>query len=592
MNAGVTKNEVQNVQKGTKLKNFVFISIIIFILLMLAITAQFVYAVLKYDNIYKGVYINGINAGGYTATELETLLNKNYKDSLNDLEVTLNVKNISEKFSFSDIGVSCNIQEVIDKAYSIGRSGNIIKRLRELLEVRKNGMQVNINITFDREKLAGIIQSLYDKTFIPVKEADLIIEEDSIKLRTGHHGESIDKDYVMSEVEKLVNSFEGGVIDVPLIITNPAKISVDDLYKRIKRDPVNAYPKVVNNKVEIVPHVPGIEIDRSYLESVVAELENIEDIEKELQVSFITPEITTEKANELLFRDVLATKSTYFSTSGTNNANRGENIKLAASKINGKILAPGEVFSFNEVVGKRTAEAGYKTANVYSNGRVIDDIGGGICQVSTTLYNAVLYSDLEVIQRRNHTFTVGYVPSGMDATVSYGSVDFQFRNSTNWPIKIQSRVTDNHVYFTLIGTNETPGKKVEIVTEVVKTTPFTTKYFDDPTLPEGTTKVKQSGKNGCVVNTYKIIKINGEVVSRTKLHTSTYIPLQEEIIRGTKKVENPPQQQQPPQSETDGTDTESSGNMPSGQDQNGNGNGNASPPEETSGETADTDNNN
>jgi len=590
MNAETTRNEVQNVYKRSKHKNIVFISIIIFILLMLAITAQFVYAVLKYDNIYKGIHINGLNVGGYTISELESLLNKNYKDNLNGLEITLKVKNISETVSFSDLGVSCNIQEVVDKAYSIGRSGNIFKRLRELLEVRKNGAQINIDITFDKEKLANVVQSLYDKTFIPVKEADLVIEGNKIVLCTGHHGESIDKDYAMSEVEKLVNSYEGGVIEIPVNVAPPAKINVDDLYNRISRKPVNAYAKVTNNTVEIVPHVPGIEIDRAYLESVVAELENIEDIEKELQVTFITPEITTDKAKELLFRDVLATKSTYFSTSGTNNANRGENIKLAASKINGKILAPGEIFSFNDVVGKRTAEAGYKTANVYSAGRVIDDIGGGICQVSSTLYNAVLYSDLEVVQRRNHTFTVGYVPNGLDATVSYGSVDFQFRNSTNWPIKIQAKVTDNHVYFTLIGTNESPGKKVEIETEVVKTTPFTTKYYDDPTLPEGTTKVKQSGKNGYVVNTYKIIKLNGEVVSRTKLHTSTYIPLQEEIIRGTKKVEISPQQ--PPKSGTGGTDAEPPDNPQSNPDRNGSGNGGASPQEETSEETTGTENNN
>jgi len=600
MNAGTAKNEIQNVRKRSKKKNFIFVSLIIFILLLWAITIQLVYALLTYDSIYKGVYINGFNVGGYKISELESLLNKDYKDNLSNLEITLKVKNVSEKFNFSDIGASCNIQEVIDKAYSIGRKGNVFERLRELLEIRKNGMNVNIDITFDKEKLGNIIQSLYEKTFIPLKNPEVVFEGNRILLRTGHHGENIDKEYIMSEVEKLVNSYKDGVIEIPIIVAQPEKINVDDLYKQISKEPVNAYAKVVNNNVEIVPHELGIKIDRSYLESVVTDLENAEDIEKELQFAYVTPEITTEKANNLLFKDVLASKSTHFSTSGTNNMNRGENIRLAASKINGKILAPGEVFSFNDVVGKRTAEAGYKSANVYSGGKVIDDIGGGICQVSSTLYNAVLYSDLEVVQRRNHTFTVGYVPHGLDATVSYGSVDFKFKNSTNWPIKILAKVTDtNNVVFTIIGTNESPSKKIEIITEEVKTTPYTTKYYDDPTLPEGTTKVKQSGKNGYVVNTYKITKINGEVVSRTKLHTSTYVPLEEEIIRGTKKVETPTSTPQPPQSQTgdtgstNGTNSESSATSPTEPANNDSSNVNASPSEETTDEeTADTDSNN
>jgi len=600
MNAGTAKNEIQNVRKRSKPKNFVFVSLIIFILLLWAITIQLVYALLTYDNIYKGVYVNGFNVGGYTISELESFLNKEYKDGLSDLEITLKANDISEKFSFSDIGVTCNIQEVIDEAYSIGRKGNVFERLSELLKIRKNGVNVNIDITLDKEKLDNVIQSLYEKTFIPVKNAEVVFEENRILLRTGHHGENIDKDYVMSEVEKLVNSYKGGVIEIPIIVTQPEKINVDDLYKQISKEPVNAYAKVVNNNVEIVPHELGIKIDRPYLESVVTDLENAEDIEKELQFDFITPEITTEKANKLLFRDVLASRSTHFSTSGTNNMNRGENIKLAASKINGKILAPGEVFSFNDVVGKRTAEAGYKSANVYSGGKVIDDIGGGICQVSSTLYNAVLYSDLEVVQRRNHSFTVGYVPLGLDATVSYGSVDFKFKNSTNWPIKILAKVTNtNDVVFTIVGTNESPGKKVEIVTEEVKTTPYTTKYYDDPTLPEGTTKVKQSGKTGHVVNTYKIIKINGKEVSRSKIHTSTYVPLEEEIIRGTKKVEPTTPQTQPTQSETgstdstNGTNSGSSATSPTEPASNDSSGVNASPSEGNIDEgTADTDNNN
>jgi hypothetical protein len=201
--------------------------------------------------------------------------------------------------------------------------------------------------------------------------------------------------------------------------------------------------------------------------------------------------------------------------------------------INGKILLPGEVFSFNDTVGPRSEDGGYKTAHTYVAGKVIDGIGGGICQVSSTLYNAVLNADLEVVERRNHMFTVGYVPYGQDATVSYGTTDFRFKNSTSWPIKLNATVTkNNYIIFTFLGTNENPDKKVIMTQKIIKNIPFEIKYIDDPTLPAGKTIVKQEGKQGLIVETYKTIKDGTKVISQTKIHTSKYSPLTEEVRRG------------------------------------------------------------
>lgn len=553
MNAVITKNEAQNVVK--KPKKFIWISLIIFILIMLSIAAQFSYALLGHDQIYTGITVNGLAAGGLTKDELASLLNKNYLERLNDLEIILKAETAEEKFSFSDISVSYDIETAIEEAYAKGRSGNMFKRLKDLLYLRKNGLDISLNNTFDKQKLDSIVQKLYNKTYIPVKEASIISEGNEVKFLSGQKGQSIDIDSISTEVEALVKVFSEGTIEISTIITEPQKLDLDNLYNQIYREPKNAYAKVENNKAIIVPHVMGIEVDKQYLESLIPELEMLVNSQKTISVSLVTPEITTEKAEQLLFKDVLATRSTHFSSSTASEQNRGQNIKLAVNKINGKILAPGEVFSFNDIVGRRSEANGFKVAHVYQNGKVIEGVGGGICQVSSTLYNSVLLSDLEVVERRNHSLIVGYLPIGTDASVSYGYVDFKFKNSTQWPIKINAKVTENNqIIFTLIGTNMTPGKSIEIATETIKTVPYTTKYIDDPSLPEGTTRVIQSGKNGYTVDTYKIVKQDGKIISKKKIHTSVYKMLEREMVRGTKKVApvNPPVTENPQeQNETD-----------------------------------------
>ena len=347
---------------------------------------------------------------------------------------------------------------------------------------------------------------------------------------------NVDKNAINSLVDSMIKECRGDTVKAEVLITPPAKLDVEGLYTQLNKEPVNAVFKVEKGELALEPHAKGMKIEKKTLSAIAEELEKAEDTERILPVEFIQPKITTEQANAMLFRDQLAYMSTHFSTSNENDRNRGENIKLAVDKINGVILAPGDTFSFNGVVGPRTEEDGYQKAHTYSAGKVIDGIGGGICQVSTTLYGAVLKSDLEVVERRNHMFTVGYVPYGQDATVSYGSTDFRFKNSTNWPIKIEAGITKtSSVYFSLVGTNETSGKKVIITQQILKKVPFTIKYIDDPTLPEGKTSVRQEGKEGYVVDTFKTIKQDEKVVSQVKLHTSTYKPLEQEILKGTKK---------------------------------------------------------
>lgn len=513
--------------------NYIIISLLTFILIMCVVIAQLIYTVLQKDGIYNGVYIEDINVSNMSVIEAKEALTSAFQDKIGSLSVTLRTNSASMVIDFSDLDMSYDIDGAIDKAYSVGRTGNIIQRLFDIYKTARNGIHCTLPVTYDNDKLDEAINSFYDKTFLSVKQFDLSILKDKVTIRSGHHGENIDKENLKKEIENSINQAEEKIIEVPVIITQPNKIDIDELYNRIVSEPVNAAVTVEDNEVKIAPHEKGRQIDRKVLSELVSQLEGTEGKELVLPVTFVEPEITKEYAEKVVFRDELSTASTWFSTSNENNRNRGENIKLASEKISGKILGPGEVFSFNEVVGPRTAEGGYKAAHTYVGNKVIDDIGGGICQVSSTLYNAVLFADLEVVARTNHIFTVGYVPKGSDAAVNYNTLDFQFKNSTRWPIKIEAKIINNNtIKFTLIGTNETPGKEIIISPKIIKTMDYTVRYVNDPTLPAGTTKIKQEGMTGYVVDTYKIVKQDGKIVSQKKIHTSTYKPLEQIVLKG------------------------------------------------------------
>lgn len=537
--------EVQKQRTGIRTKNTVIISLLTFILLMLAITGQFAYAILNYDGIYNGVRINGLNMGSFTREKALSFLADHYRGSLDNLEIKLKTDDQSHTFRFSEVDAAYDMEKAVEDAYRIGREGSIFKRFYEILLAAKDSVQVDLPIIFNRQKAESIVQDFYNRTLVNVREAVFLIQNEKVTAKSGRHGRNIDKNRVLSDVEQSLYACANAVIDISYIITPPSKINVDDIYMQINCEAKDAYAIVESNEAVIVPHVVGRSIEKSVLASIAEKLEKNEDTEMVVPVVCKMPDILTEDAKGMLFRDVLSTVSTAFTTNDQNGKNRAENIKISVSKIDNKVLAPGEVFSFNDIVGPRDEAGGYKSAQTYVQGKVVDGIGGGICQVSSTLYNAALLSDLEIVERRNHMFTVGYVDKGRDATVSYNEVDFKFRNSTKWPLKIKAEVKNNRVYFTLVGTNENPGKTVEIQPTILKTTDFQTVYKDDPNLEEGKTVVKQPGKTGYVVDTYKIIKQDGKVVSQTKLHTSVYRPLDQEVLRGTKKTAAAPEQQAP-----------------------------------------------
>ncbi|MCW5937473.1 MAG: VanW family protein [Fimbriimonadaceae bacterium] len=228
------------------------------------------------------------------------------------------------------------------------------------------------------------------------------------------------------------------------------------------------------------------------------------------------PRVSNEDLAKI--KEVVASYTTNYSEG---NVNRASNIRVAASKIDGVILMPGESFSFNGHLGRRTEENGFKLAGVYVSGRHDFDIGGGICQVSTTLYNAVLYANLKVKTRFNHSLPVAYVPLGRDATVSYPAPDFAFENSFSTPIALSAQAGRGSITFRILGTKD-PSVKVEIVTGGRSSWGNPVRYIEDSSLPPGKQVVQEPGGAGHRISSYRVVMRDGQEVARESLGTSTY----------------------------------------------------------------------
>lgn len=271
-----------------------------------------------------------------------------------------------------------------------------------------------------------------------------------------------------------------------------------------------------------------------------------------IPLKVLYPKITVKSLPKEAFPDELATYSTTYASS---NYNRSQNISIATNSVNGTVLMPGETFSYNETLGQRTTAKGYREAGAYVNGQLSNEVGGGICQVSSTLYNAALLTNLEIVARTNHSFESSYVPAGQDATVSWRSPDFQFKNNREYPIKIVASAGSGKVTFIIYGVKSPDDYEVKIQSSKTSSIPFSTSYENDPSLPVGTTKIKQSGSNGCRSVTYKILYKDGQEVSRTLINSDTYKPHDQIVVRGTQQIpESTPDETTPSPSQPEVTD--------------------------------------
>lgn len=520
--------------KFTK-KTAIIVALSFVILLLAIIGGKLTYAYMNYDKVSNGVYVNDINVSNLTKSELQSKLDKLYVSDSTNKNIAFKSKKMVISFSYRELNVKYNLGSLEKEVLSYGKDGNILQNIFNLFYSQIKHKTFTPHYSYDKAKLAEIITNLYDSTCLKVIEPETIFKDDSVTIREGTIGEEIDYPLFIKSTEDLMNKYVSGTVEASIIADKPETLNADKLYRQIQRKVTNASVKVKGDKIIYIEESNGRQIDKKLLIQAVDEILKGDATEKTIAIKITYPKVTIDDLEGRIFTDVLGEYSTQFYSRNENEINRVNNIKLASSKINGTLLGPGQIFSYNNIVGQRTVSGGYKIAHVYSNGEIVSGVGGGICQVSTTLYNAVLFAGLDVVERRNHMFTVSYVDYGRDATVSYGSTDFRFRNSTNMPIKIIcSILPGERLYFKIIGTNQNPEITYEYDSVVRSTTHYSVVYNDDNSLKKGYTETTQNGMNGYVADLYKTTLKNGKVINRVRITTNVYKALNQIVLRGTK----------------------------------------------------------
>ena len=517
----VVVEEVKENKKDGLHRYTVLITVVSILLFIGLVVVSTVFGLLNRnsDKMVSGITIKGIEVSGLTYDEakekLENIYDEKIKQNIvlkyNDFETSLTPIQIETKFG---------IDEALDMAYSVGRSGKLLKDNYAIINAQISKIDINPSVSYNEKILTDFIESTSLNLPDAVKQSSYSINGNNLVITKGQSGSVIEVEELKNNIVKSITDINQNTIQlqIPTLNKEPEAIDVAKIRDEIYKAPQDAY--YTSNPFAVYPHVNGIDFAMSIEEA--KNLLNGQSNEITIPLKITTPNITTNQIGVEAFPNLLASYSTTFST---RNTNRTTNIRLASNKVNGVVLMPGEEFSYNTVVGQRTAAAGYKSAAVYVAGKVENGIGGGICQVSSTLYNTALRANLEIVKRSNHRFATGYVPVSTDATVSWGGPEFIFKNSRKYPIKIVSTVTGGRIKVDIYGCKEEVEYDVVIQSQTLQVIPMQTEYRTNASLPLGTTKTVQTGHAGYKSRAYRILKLNGKVVSKQLLSTDTYAQL-------------------------------------------------------------------
>lgn len=448
----------------------------------------------KENRIMSGVYIDNINVSGLTKDEAKLVVEAKIKDEMpssinlvhDDYEVSLDINQIHAGY---------DIDKTIEQACMFGKSDEILTNIKDIFSILLFHTNVELKFDYNEDELKVFLEDISTKLPDTVIQSSYYIEDGNLVLTKGKSGNIVDVEKTSEKIAAAIENrtYKDKPLEISIKTKEPDQLDIDKVYNEIHKDPVNAY--YTTEPYVVYPHENGVDLGIS-LEEVKTMLNNEDKEEYVIPLKYTTPETTTNMIGTEAFPDLLSSFSTKYNS---RDKDRTTNLVLSAGKINGTVLMPGETFSYNTIVGKRTIEAGYKNAAIYENGQVVDGLGGGICQISTTLYNAALYANLEITERRNHQFVPSYVNAGRDATVVYGTTDFKFKNNRSYPIKIICSVSGGIAKFEIYGLREETEYEVVLSSKIVSST---------------STSLKSE--------TYKTLKLNGEIISSETISKDTY----------------------------------------------------------------------
>lgn len=436
----------------------------------------------------------------------------------------------------------------------------IIAIFTGIMSIQINGKKISKNIYVNDVNLGGLSktqaqQLLSDKykiNNIKVNYLDKSWNVDYKKIELNYDiAKTVDKAYSLnrnkSAFENLIKTIKlnFGNKDTLKIYINykneKLKEEINKISKEINIDVKNASLSIDGSNVKVSDESEGIEVNiQKSIESLEKELLKGK-FESKLIVTKVEPKVKKEQLKDI--DTVLASYSTNIVGSVLG---RNDNIRLATKKTSDVLLMPGDQFSYNKYTGLRTVENGYKNAPVIVEGTLQEGLGGGVCQVSSTLYNSVLYSGLEIVNVKNHSIPSGYVPKGRDATVTDEGIDFVFKNNLKHPIYVNNYVSGSTIICQIYGSSK-DIQNIQIITNTDQVSVAPIKKVDDPSMPKGKEKVLERGIEGYTVSTYRLYKDkNGKVSKKEKVSTSYYPKKQGVIAVGTKeeKVEQKPEEKQ------------------------------------------------
>lgn len=511
----------KDIEHQKKLKSFLLLLIPLFIFAILVGILSTVFALINRDNetIFSGISVQGIDVSNLTIDEAKRKVSSIIGNHISE-EISLQHNDFQTVILPEQFGVSFDVDSAVEQAYSIGKSDSVIKNNYTILSLLLKNYNISPSINYDEDLLNSLIDSINAQLPDRVVNSGYSIDGTNLIITSGKDGILISSSDLKDEILSFLNdiSSKNETINIPVNNVGAEPINLDAIYKDIFKLPVDA--SYTTNPYVVYPSSNGLDFAIS-MEEAKAIISNQQD-EYTIPLKITYPNVTTNQIGNEAFPDLLSQFSTSFTSSGYNRSN---NIILSSAKLNGLVLMPGEEFSYNQAVGQRTRAAGFREAGAYSNGKVVQEVGGGICQVSSTLYNAVLYANLEIVERTNHYFNPGYVKAGLDATVSWGGPDFRFRNNRNYPIRIVTDTSGKKLKVYIYGLKTDDDCTVVLDPRYISSVPYKTTYQNDASLATGETRVISSGSNGCKTATYKYVyDKNGTLISSECISRDTYSP--------------------------------------------------------------------
>ena len=475
------------------------------------------------DTFYPNRHINGIDVGGLTVEQAQQRL----ETQLLKREITL----------VDDEGQSLTQLTVGDLGYTaedFSGDARFWKNDDQGVGFFKKGWAYLSTVTgrwpggahwpdMDQAALSETASRLTEQLSEAPLDASGAVEGQSVRITKARDGRT------PQELRPLladISTYSANGYQIPVSFqTVPAKaLTAQQLHDQLHGEMKNASYDAATDT--IVPEQLGADFDVAAAQRAMDEAAPGETLTIAARIE--QPEVTAADLKAVLFRDVLGEAKTHVSGS----AGRIGNVKLSAQIINGLVLNSGETFSYNASVGKRTAARGFKPAPAYVRGETVDEIGGGICQTSSTLYLACLLSNLEITERYAHRFVPAYIAWGMDATVSWGGPDYKFTNNTLYPVKIVTKYEKGYLTVQILGTN-VDGTYVKMSNEVLSKTSWETVYQEDASMAPGSPEVvKVTPYTGYKVNTYQTIyDKDGKVIDSHFEASSSYKVRNKVVVR-------------------------------------------------------------